>query len=100
MEKIKTESLYALGNNASRKTPEKMNPPENTQNKKLYILGSCIWDFLGTLRNLETYCGLSGLTEKYFFATVFQSNIRKKTTSGFLKCLEDITIKRILASSQ
>ena len=45
----------------------------------------------------------SGLTEKYFFVTIFKSKIWEKTTSfdttsfrGFSKNLEDITIKRIL----
>ena len=64
----------------------------------LFIFNSCK---LG--KKIKNYCK-SGLTEKFFFVTIFDSKSWEKTASfdttsflRFSKNLDDITIKRILA---
>ena len=74
----------------------------------LYIL-FCLYFFLFIFKScnlgkkIKNYCK-SGLTEKFFFVTIFDSKNWEKTASfdttsflRFSKNLDDITIKRILA---
>ena len=66
----------------------------------------CLRDFWGNKKCRNVNCK-SGLTEKYFFATIFQSKIWEKTRCfdtisfpGFSKHLEDKTIRWSLVGSQ
>ena len=90
---IKTKSLYTSRKNASqktipgnsrrKKTLRKFNPLENTKIKNtFYVIAVISLDFWRNKKFSTTNVNCkSGLTEKYFLATIFQSKIWVKTRS-------------------
>lgn len=81
------------------------------ETKRIYYCSffrRCIWNFFGDKKFSITNANCkSGLTEKDFFATIFQFKIWEKTrcfdTISFLsfsKNLEDITVRRSRAGSK